>query len=202
MKDIKENTLILTDTFTKFSQTFVTPNQKAINIAKIFMDKWFYVSGISTCIHSNEGQSFDNENMTYLSAVFGIEQSTTMPYNLHGNVTCERLNCLLTDVLKLLPKEWKSSLPLHLLLLVFAYNIMLHSTTSYRPYELMFGCKAPIICDTWLGLTDYNDIFSESKCAWVNQQHEIILAVNRCALKRIEHSVKRSVSQHEEKLFT
>ena len=38
-KDGKENILVLTDAFTKFSQTFVTPNQKAITVAKILVDK-------------------------------------------------------------------------------------------------------------------------------------------------------------------
>ena len=33
-KDGKENILVLTDAFTKFSQVFVTPNQKAITVAK------------------------------------------------------------------------------------------------------------------------------------------------------------------------
>ena len=37
--DGKENILFLTDAFTKFSQVFVTPNQKAITIAKILVDK-------------------------------------------------------------------------------------------------------------------------------------------------------------------
>ena len=42
---------------------------------------------------------------------------------------------------------------------------------------------------------NYNDNFSQSKCAWVNQQHELILAVNRWALKRIKTSAEKSVSQ-------
>ena len=52
-KDSKENIPVLTDAFTKFSQAFVTPNQKAITIAKILEDRWFYVYGIPACIHSN-----------------------------------------------------------------------------------------------------------------------------------------------------
>ena len=48
-KDGKENILVLTDTFTKFSQTFITPNWKAITIVKILVDKWFYVYGIPAC---------------------------------------------------------------------------------------------------------------------------------------------------------
>ena len=47
-KSGKENILVLTDAFTKFSQAFVTPNQKVLTIAKILVDKWFYIYGIPT----------------------------------------------------------------------------------------------------------------------------------------------------------
>ena len=91
-KDGKEDILVLTDAFTKFSQAFVTPNQKVITIVKILVDKWFYVYGIPACIHSDKGCSFDNEIMSHLYAMYGVEQSTTRPYNPHGNATTERLN--------------------------------------------------------------------------------------------------------------
>ena len=194
-KDCKENILVLIDTFTKFSHAFVTPNQKAITIAKILVDKWFYVYGILAHIHSNKGCSFDNEIMSHLYAMYGVEQSTTMPYNLHGNAPTERLNHTLIGLLKSLPKGQKSNWLLHLPSLIFAYNAMSHDTTVYQPYELMFGCKAPTMCDAWLGLGNYNDNFLQSKCAWVNQQHELILAVNRQALKRMKISAEKSVSQ-------
>ena len=42
-RDSKENVLVLTDAFFKFSQAFVTPNQKALTMAKIIVDKWFYI---------------------------------------------------------------------------------------------------------------------------------------------------------------
>ena len=79
-------------------------------------------------------------------------------------------------------------------ILVFAYNAMPHSTTGYQPYELMFGRKAPTICDAWLRLADYNDNYLQSKCEWVNQQHELILAGNRHVLKRSKQSVEKSVT--------
>ena len=58
----------------------------------------------------------------------------------------------------------------------------------------MFGCKAPTICDAWLRMADYNDNYLQSKSEWVNQQHELILAANRHALKRIKQSVENSLS--------
>ena len=60
-KDGKETIKVLTDTFTKLSQAFVTPNQKALTIAKIPVDKWFYVYGIPRQIHSDQGWCFDNK---------------------------------------------------------------------------------------------------------------------------------------------
>ena len=113
-KDGKENILVLTDAFTKFSQAFVTPNQKAITVAKLLVDKWFYTYGIPARIHSDKGCSFDNEIMSYLYGMYGVEQSTTMPYNPHGNAPTERMNCTLITLLKSLPKEQKSNWPLHL----------------------------------------------------------------------------------------
>ena len=71
-KDSKENILVLTDAFTKFSQEFVTPNQKAITIAKILVDKWFYTYGIPAHIHSDKGRSFDNEIMLHLYAMYRV----------------------------------------------------------------------------------------------------------------------------------
>ena len=57
-RDGKENILVLTDAFTKFIQAFITNNQEALTIAKILVEKWFYVYGIPACIHSDKGLKF------------------------------------------------------------------------------------------------------------------------------------------------
>ena len=115
-----------------------------------------------------------------------------MPYNLHGNSICEWFNHTLLRLLQSLPKEQKSCWPLYVPSLVFAYNATPHSVTGYQPYELMFGQKAPTICDAWLGLAQYNDQASANKCAWLNEQHELLMSANRQALKHIKQSAKKS----------
>ena len=117
----------------------------------------------------------------------------TMPYNLHGNSTCKSFNHTLHDLLKTLDKERKPNWPLHLSSFVFAYNAILHSVIGYQPYELMFSHKAPTVCDAWPGLAKFNDQYSQSKSAWVNEQHELILVVNRHALKNINQTAKKTV---------
>ena len=56
----KENILILTDAFSKYSQAFVTLKQKSLTVAKVLVEKWFNVFGIPARIHSDQGRSFDN----------------------------------------------------------------------------------------------------------------------------------------------
>ena len=44
-RDGKENVLVLTNAFSKFSLAFVTSNQKALTMAKTIVNKWFYIYG-------------------------------------------------------------------------------------------------------------------------------------------------------------
>ena len=107
---------------------------------------------------------------------------------------------MLHDLLKTLDKEQKTNWPLHLPSLVFAYNAMPHSVIGYQPYELMFGCKAPTICEAWLCVAQYNDQYLQSKSAWVNEEHELILAANRQALKTSSKLPIKWCSMQEEAL--
>ena len=47
--------------------------------------------------------------MKHLYALYGIEQSTTMPYNLCGNAQCEWFNCTKMGLLMSLSKEQKDN---------------------------------------------------------------------------------------------
>ena len=85
----KENILVLTDAFSKYSQAFVTNNQKALTVAKILIEKWFSIFAIPARIHSDQGRSFNNEIISHLCKMHGVQHSTTTPYNLHGNSQSE-----------------------------------------------------------------------------------------------------------------
>ena len=143
----KENILVVIDAFTKFSQVFITINQEPLPIAKTLVDKWFYLYGILACIHSDKGQSFENAIISKLYSMYNIKQSMTIPYNVYGNSICERFNHTLLGLLQTVPKEQKCCWHLHVPSLVFVYNALPHSIIGYQPYKLMFGCKAPFICD-------------------------------------------------------
>ena len=58
-KDGKENVLVMSDAFSKFSVAVVMPNKQAKAVAKALVDKWFYTYGIPSRIHSDQAKSFN-----------------------------------------------------------------------------------------------------------------------------------------------
>ena len=118
--------------------------------------------------------------------MYGVEQSFTSPYNPHSNAFCEHFNRTLFGLLKTLKSEEKADWPSHLPALVFAYNATPHASTSYQPYQLMFGHRAPAPCDNWLGLRAYNDDKSITRIDWIDQQLEQLLHANKQVQKNIK----------------
>ena len=180
----------MTDAFTKFSVAVTTNNQQALTVAKALVEHWFHVYGIPSCIHSDQGKSFDNKIIDALCKMYGVERTMTSPYNPRGNSQCERFNRTMFGLLKTLTREQKGDWPAHLPTLTFAYNATPHSTTGYQPYELMFGRKALAPCDIWLRLRQYNDDKSISKVIWVDKQFEKIIQANKQVLKSIQARAK------------
>ena len=157
-------------------------------VAKVLVEKWFHVYGIPSCIHSKQGHCFDSNVVKALCKMYGVEQSFTSPYNPQGNTFCKQFNCTLFGFLKTLKVEEKADWPSHLPALVFAYNATPHASTSYQPYQLMFGHRAPAPCDNWLGLREYNNNKSVTRIDWIDQQLEQLIDANKHAQKNIKAS--------------
>lgn len=84
--DGHENVLVVTDLFSKFTQAYPTPNQKAGTVARVLTGKWFYVYGIPQRIHSDQGWCFESDLIQNLCQLYGVEKSRTTPYHPEGNL--------------------------------------------------------------------------------------------------------------------
>ena len=144
--------LVVTDHFTKMSWAFPTRNQEAKTVAKILVDHFMTNGwGIPERLHSDQGASFEGKVISHLCETLGIKKSRITPYSPQGNGQCERFNRTLLSMLKTLSVNEKANWKDHASAMAHAYNCMVHESTGFTPYFLMFGRCPRLPLDIYLG---------------------------------------------------
>ena len=73
----KENVLVMTDVFTKFTQAVATRDQRANTVAKVLIQDWCHRFGVPERIHSDQGRNFESDFIKHLCKVYEISKSRT-----------------------------------------------------------------------------------------------------------------------------
>ena len=143
-----EYVLMVTDHFTKFTQSYGTKDKSSISAAQKLFYEFIPKFGMPERIHHDRGQEFNSSLFKELHRLSGIKASNTTPYHPMGNGQVERMNRSLLNMLKALPEKQKSKWKDHLPNLMFAYNSTVHKSTGFSPFYLVFGRepRLPIDC--------------------------------------------------------
>jgi transposase InsO family protein len=167
--DGRENVLVITDIYSKFTQAVVTRDQKANTVAKALFQNWFLKFGIPGRIHSDQGRNFESEIVSELCKLYGVKKSHTTTYHPQGNGQCERFNRTMHNLLRTLSEEKKKKWAIYLPELVYSYNVTPHSTSGYSPYFLIFGQEPKLPIDHILQMPPIKD---KVRGNWVNDHKE------------------------------
>ena len=95
--------------------------------------------GFPEKLHHGMGGKFENRLFEQLEEFSGVVYSITTPYHPQGNSLVERMNRTLVNMPRTLPETRKSSWKDHVNKLIHAYNYIVHESTGYSPFFLLFG---------------------------------------------------------------
>ena len=199
--DGRENVLVMTDVFTKFTHAVPTRDQKASTTAKVLVKEWFLRYGIPKRIHSDQGRNFESDLIHELCRIYGIKKSKTTPYHPEGNAQCERFNRSMHDLLRTLPNEKKTKWPEHLPELLYAYNATPHASTGYTPFYLLFGREPRLPVDILLGGENQNEENPPGDVRdWLTTHQSRLRDAYQKAGERLQHAAQTRKDRHDQRL--
>ncbi|PIK56258.1 hypothetical protein BSL78_06841 [Apostichopus japonicus] len=76
----KENVLVMTDVFSKFTRAIPTKDQTARTTARALLDNWILLFGAPVRLHSDQGRNFESNLIHELCHLYNIKKTKTTPY--------------------------------------------------------------------------------------------------------------------------
>lgn len=130
--------LILQCTLTKYVFAFPVPDVSADTTSRMLVENVFMLFGIPETIVSDCHASFTSEIFKKIEKMLHIKHVFTSPFSPSSN-EIERKNRELGNYLRIFteknPTDWDTKLPYFMA----NQNSVVHSSTNYSPFQLMFG---------------------------------------------------------------
>lgn len=131
--------LVISDSFSKWTEAFPMKNQEARTVAKILAEEWVRRYGTPRTLHSDQGRNFESQLFKELCRLLSIHKTRTSPYSPQSDGMVERFNRTLLSMLALFVDanhlNWDALLPY----VTMAYRSSVHSSTGFSPFRVLFG---------------------------------------------------------------
>ena len=192
--DGKENVLVITDVFTKFTQAIPTREQRATTVADVLQREWFVRYGVPRRIHSDQGRNFESALIHELCELYNNTKSHTTAYHPQGNAQCERFNSTMHGLLRSLSPEQKRQWPELLPELVQAYSTP-HASTGFSRHFLLFGEEPQLPVDSLLGNTKSSS--TAGYVDWVRTHRNRLREAHELADKQQRIAAAKRKARHD-----
>lgn len=131
--------LVVSDYFTKWTESFAMPNMEARTVADIMVREVITRFGASSTIHLDQGKQFKGHVFSEMCKLLHIKKTRTTPYHPQSDGMVERFNRTLIRMLRSYVNDHHSDWDDHLPFVMMAYRSVEHETTGCSPNYLMLG---------------------------------------------------------------
>ncbi len=131
--------LVVADYFTKWTEAFALPDQKAETVADCLVTQVFCRFGVPRQLHSDQAADFESKIIEEVCQLLQIRKSRTSPYRPQSDGLVERFNRSLQAMLGTLVSNHQDDWDDHLPYVMLAYRSTVQESTGCSPSLLMLG---------------------------------------------------------------
>lgn len=192
--------LVIQDYFTKWTEAFPIPDERATAVAEVVALEWMCRYGIPQVLHSDQGRNFESEVFREMCCLFGIEKTHTAPFRPQSDGQVERFNATLRKILATTAERchwnWDFMIPYA----VMAYRATKHSATGFTPNFMMFGREVSEPVDLVAGLPPDPDNQSSAP-EYIQQMRERLELAHLIPREALGVSVTRAKRQYDKNCY-
>ena len=132
--------LVITDSFTKYTEICAIPSKSAEQVAKAFFERWLIRHAAPEVLVTDCGREFCNKVVDEVCKLWGTEKRRTTPWHPQTNSLAERYNQSIINYMKSVLSndttlDWEPWLPM----LQLSFNTHVHRATKETPFYMIYG---------------------------------------------------------------
>lgn len=190
--------LVVSDYFTKWTESFAMPNMEAQTVAKILVEEVIARFGVPNQIHSDQGRQYESQLFQELCQLLRIQKTRTTPYHPQSDGMVERFNKTLATMLSTYVNEFHSDWDEYLPYVMQAYRSAVHETTGYTPNFLMLGREVSTPLDLMYELPYQAKVVPRNEWVWILQ--EKMEEAHKIVRNSVKQAMGRQKIYHDRKL--
>ncbi|MCP3681087.1 MAG: transposase family protein, partial [bacterium] len=172
--------IVITNYLTKWTEGFASPDAKATNIARFFMENIVARFGCPLEIVTDRGKNFQSKLLQEICNLCAIRKISTSSYHPETNGLVERFNRTLCNMLSMYVTKQQNDWDLWLPYCLFAYNTAKQDSTQESPYFLLYGRDPRLPVDVTFNALRARTIpwtsdYAKSIALRLTQAHELAL---------------------------
>ncbi|CAC5375615.1 unnamed protein product [Mytilus coruscus] len=138
-RNANEYLIVITDYFTKWTESFAVSNHTALTVADKLVTEVFCRFGVPSQLHSDQGREFMSDLFTQICILLNIDKTRTCPYRPQSDGLVDRINRTLIQMLSIFVNDNRNDWDDHLPYLLMAYRSTIQDSTGFAPHKLLFG---------------------------------------------------------------